>query len=371
MPSPTPSQTPTATLPASGATVRVNAGGGRYVDSAGGVWEADQLYVAGSWGYLDGGTYATTDAIANTSDPVLYQSERFNMTGYRFDVPNGRYRVTLKLAEIYKTCSSCRVFDVRMENQTIWSNVDVFALAGGHDLAYDLSAQIDVVDGQLAIDFAASIGQPAVKAIEAAAVAPATFTPTRTPTATSTGTTTQTPTRTPTSRWTATATVTSTPTVTPTPAYDVAVNAGGGAYADATGLVWKADQPYAGAGWGWLDGLTYVVSDPIAGTSDPTLYQSERYGLTGYAFDVPPGTYEVTLKFAEIYAWRSGQRIFGVTLEGAPVISNLDIFAAVGAGKAYDLTFTVTVTDGRLNVGFVSVTNQPKINAIRVRVAPR
>jgi len=164
--------------------------------------------------------------------------------------------------------------------------------------------------------------------------------------------------------------VTSTPTATPTPLYDVGVNAGGGAYTDGAGFQWKADQPYAGASWGWLNGMAYVVSDPIAGTSDPTLYQSERYGLTGYAFDVPPGTYQVTLKFAEIYAWRSGQRIFDIALEGAAAVSNLDIFDLAGAYKAYDLTFTVPVSDGRLNIGFVSVINQPKINAIRVKAIP-
>ena len=108
----------------------------------------------------------------------------------------------------------------------------------------------------------------------------------------------------------------------------------------------------------------------IAGTADPTLYQSERFDMSEYRFDAPAGTYEVTLKFAEIYAWKPLQRIFSVTLEGTTVIDRLDLYAQVGPDMAYDRTFTVTVSDGQINVGFAAIVGPTKISAIRVRSVP-
>ncbi|MBI3971118.1 MAG: hypothetical protein HY332_07490, partial [Chloroflexi bacterium] len=89
----------------------------------------------------------------------------------------------------------------------------------------------------------------------------------------------------------------------------VRINAGGGAYTGSTGLPWSADTGFTG-------GSTYANGNAIANTTDPTLYQSERYGTVSYAFNLPNGTYTVTLKFAEIFhvsagacsTWRSRGR---------------------------------------------------------------
>ena len=46
-----------------------------------------------------------------------------------------------------------------------------------------------------------------------------------------------------------------------------------------------------------MNGAAYAVTNPIAGTDDDVLYQSERFSLTEYRFDVAPGVYQVTLRF--------------------------------------------------------------------------
>jgi len=345
---PTLTMTATATPPSVGSfVVRVNAGGGRYVDGAGQVWQADQAYVAGGWGYVGGQTYQVSRAIAGTADAPLYQSERYNLTGYRFTVPNGRYQVTLKLAELYYSCSGCRVFDVRLEGQTVFAGVDTFRLAGGRDTAVDLTTTVDVTDGVLTIDFTASVGTAKINALAIALLPPPTPTATATPTQTST------------------------PTATPTPVYDVAVNVGGPLYVDRSGLVWQADRAWTPGGWGWMNGAVYTATHDIAGTDDDILYQSERFGLSEYRFDVPvAGTYQVTLRFAELYAWRKGQRVFSVSLEGNTVLPDLDIYDVVGPDTAYDRVFTVTVTDGQLNIGFAAGAGSAKLNAVRVSMVP-
>ena len=139
-----------------------------------------------------------------------------------------------------------------------------------------------------------------------------------------------------------------------------AVKCGGGQYTDPSGVLYKGDMNFSG-------GQTYTTTAPIAGTNDGILYQSERYGNFSYNIPVANGSYNVTLKFAEIYAWMKGQRVFSAKIEGREVITNLDLFdKAGGKNQAYDLTFPVTVNDGVLTVEFYSSTRDAKVNAILV-----
>jgi hypothetical protein len=158
-----------------------------------------------------------------------------------------------------------------------------------------------------------------------------------------------------------------TPTIITAP-YALQVNTGGPSYTDTTGNVWSGDQAYSSGGWGYIGGNTYSTTSSISGTTDPKLYQTERYFPSGggYDFTVPDGNYHVTLKFAEIYFTSPSQRIFDVTIEGTPVMSNVDLYALAGPNTAYDKTFTVTVNDHLLNIAFINVVENPKISAIQI-----
>ncbi len=155
------------------------------------------------------------------------------------------------------------------------------------------------------------------------------------------------------------------------PFYEIRVNAGDDTYIDTQGKAWFADRPYTVGAWGYIEKASniFTTSESIAGTADQRLYQSERFNMAGYAFDVPTGYYEVTLKFAEIHFDRTGQRIFSVFIEGQPVLTDLDIYAEVGRNRAYDRTFSLPVTNGQLNIDFVPkrYNDAPKISAIAVR----
>ena len=134
----------------------------------------------------------------------------------------------------------------------------------------------------------------------------------------------------------------------------IAVNCGGDSYTASSGITYDADRNYTTS-------KTYTASDSISGTTDDPLYQSERYDGGGYSytFDVPNGTYDVTLKFAEVYHTNDGERIFDVAIEGTEEITNLDIHAQVGHDAAYDVTRTVDVTDGTLNIDFSQDSGDP------------
>ncbi len=141
-----------------------------------------------------------------------------------------------------------------------------------------------------------------------------------------------------------------------------AVWTGGRQHMDPSGDVYLADTDYSG-------GKTGSTTAAIAGATDPILYQFERYGNFSYNIPLNNGNYTVTLKFAEIYWNGAGQRIFNVSMQGTPVISNLDIYAQVGKDAAYDVTIPVSVTNGMLNIAFTSVVDNAKVSAIEISLS--
>ena len=88
------------------------------------------------------------------------------MSGYRFDVEDGVYRVDLSFAELQARRAGARVFSVSIEGGVVLSNLDVYAEAGGQRAALDRSFLVEVTDGALDITFAAQRGDaPIVNAI--------------------------------------------------------------------------------------------------------------------------------------------------------------------------------------------------------------
>ena len=170
---------------------------------------------------------------------------------------------------------------------------------------------------------------------------------------------------------------TPTPTCTapePPSPYSIHLNAGGNTCTDTAGMVWQADQANTCStpSWGATGGQVYTTAAAIAGTNDETIYQSERYfaAQAGYRFAVANGQYLVQLRFAEIYPYAyGGGRVFDVRAEGQTIASNLDVFVRSGGlDRAYDITASVTVADGFLNLDFVPHpgSNAPFVNAIEV-----
>lgn len=207
-----------------------------------------------------------------------------------------------------------------------------------------------------------------------------TFTNTHTYTFTPTGSYTLTPTFTPTLTPTFTVTFTRTLTPTPTGTWDGAVrtvwrvNAGGFATVDGQGNNWSADTNFSG-------GTANTTGNSIAGpngttlsSGDQALYKSERWSNNfNYVFNMSPGTYQVTLKFAEIYAgtMNIGGRVFAGSINGGTGanLGPLDIFYTVGSGdEAYDVVFNnISPVNGQIIVAFGQYTaDNPKISAIQI-----
>ena len=139
--------------------IRVNCGGPAYTDSRGQNWSAD-------YGFNSGGTYSTAATISGTPDQKLYQTEHYGETLiYSFPVPSGNYTVNLNFAEIYYSKAGARVMNVKMQGATVFSNLDIYALAGANT-ALTKSTKVAVNNGTLAIEFDNVAGGSKCSAIE-------------------------------------------------------------------------------------------------------------------------------------------------------------------------------------------------------------
>ena len=148
-------------------TIRVNSAGPAYKDSKGHSWSADYGFNTGSLS-----NSAPESTVTGTSDPTLFKSARVGTSSgadlqYQFAVGDGLYTVNLYFAETYYTAAGKRVFDVQMQGTTVFSALDIFALAGA-DHALVKSAQVSVTNGQLIIRFAhrPSANVPIISALE-------------------------------------------------------------------------------------------------------------------------------------------------------------------------------------------------------------
>jgi hypothetical protein len=295
--------------------IRVNAGGGAFTDPSNNTWSADT-------GFNGGNAYSTGQPIANTATPALYQTCRWGAFTYQYAVPNGSYTVNLKFAEVSMSAAGQRVFNVAINGAAVLTNFDIFARAGGALRALDETFPVNVTGGQIAISFSAGTADwPLVNGIEILSAG-----------ATSSGT-----------------------------IVLARVNAGGSGYTDPAGNVWSADTGFNG-------GNPYSTGQPIANTSSPGVYQTCRWGAFSYQFSAPNGSYMVTLKFAEVSMSAAGQRVFNVAINGAPVLTNFDIFTASGGAlRALDKSFPVTVTGGQIVISFTAGTaDWPLVNGLEI-----
>ena len=147
---------PTTTVASGTVVFAVNAGGGSFTASNGISYSTDKNYVGGS-------VYKVSTAIANTTDDVLYQSERYGNFSYSIPLANGTYEITFKTAELFHKFSGKRRFDILAENSEIVSNLDVFAVAGINN-SFDLVKSVTVSDGTLNLSFRTDINNATVSA---------------------------------------------------------------------------------------------------------------------------------------------------------------------------------------------------------------
>lgn len=160
-----------------------------------------------------------------------------------------------------------------------------------------------------------------------------------------------------------------------------------------TRTTWITDREYTEGSWGYVGGKALTpgsnrgvrpASNLAIGltTLDP-LYQTQRRGITAFRADLPAGTYDVELHFAELttdtqreaLAYQLGnnaevegavRRIFKVRLNGVPDPQNIDVAEEVGRCRPMIRRYRVAVGEEGLHVEFIPVESETMLSAIRI-----
>jgi hypothetical protein len=280
-------------------------------------------------------------------DVALYESFRFGDFSYDIPLPPGNYELHLYFLETHYGPGNLsgggetsRMFDVLLNGQPLLRLFDVIKDAGGNNVADERVFKniTPAADNHLHLKFRRLLDSPILNAI---AILPA-------------------------------------PHGKINPIRILAQN---NSYTDRAGNIWSPDRYFRG---GQL--ALHLSRAPVSGTPDPGLYTSERFGNFSYTIPVPPGKYQVTLRFAETY-WgiqnaypnlpdQSGSpvggpesRVFDVYCNGMTLLKDFNIFKeASGPLIARDKTFHNLHPDaqGKLILSFVPVVDYALVNAIEV-----
>lgn len=175
-------------------------------------------------------------------------------------------------------------------------------------------------------------------------------------------------------------TVTPTPGPSPTPIPTTPITPsptpppGSGAIAINTGSTTSygsfiADTNYSGGNS--YTSTNTIDTSKVTNPAPMQVYQSERFGNFTYTIPnlTPNASYNVRLHFAEIFFTSSGQRLFNVSINSVPVLSNFDIYAqAGGANIAVIKEFTTNAnSSGQIIIAFTNgLADNAKIDGIEV-----
>ncbi|AXC12579.1 Endo-1,4-beta-xylanase A precursor [Acidisarcina polymorpha] len=151
----------------------------------------------------------------------------------------------------------------------------------------------------------------------------------------------------------------------------IAINSGGPAVSNSGGgdAPFAADEDFSGGGTD--TSVNTITTAGVVNAAPAAVYQSERAGAFTYTIPglVAGSTHTVLLHFCEYYFTASGERVFNVAINGTPVLTNFDIYAAAGANKALVEQFSATAnSSGQIVIAYTTGTkDQPKSSGIEIR----
>jgi hypothetical protein len=319
--------------PPTGDEIRILAGETRsFVDHTGKLWNPDTDF--------EGGTPVkdSVQHIWRTQNPGFYRTSRQGQ--FRYDIPlkKGTYELRLHFAEtVYGPESTGtggegdRIMSVRANGKTLLSGFDVIADAGASRTA-DVKVFPDIspaADGKLHLEFAGEDGKQAmVSAIE---ILPGLLRRIR----------------------------------------PVRILARQTPYYSNDSHWWSPDNYFQG-------GELAAYPNPVSGTDDPELYETERWGNFTYAIPVSPGKYSLTLYFTARHgdwdrpASADGKpqvpHIFNVFCNGRALLQNFDLLYEARQGDVVVRRFMGLEPNaqGKLFLSFIPVKGYATVTGIEV-----
>ena len=144
---------------------------------------------------------------------------------------------------------------------------------------------------------------------------------------------------------------------------NIAINSGGPAVSP-----FLADEDFNGGST--INHANTIDTSGVTNPAPAAVYQTARVG--NFTYTIPGfaagSTQTIRLHFAETFFAASGSRTFNVSINGAQVLSNFDIFATAGAkNKAVIEQFNEAAnSSGQYVIQFTSVVNQSLVSGIEI-----
>lgn len=158
-----------------------------------------------------------------------------------------------------------------------------------------------------------------------------------------------------------------------TVALPLCLNSGNQPAVNAFGRSFLDDDPYLVSSGNNFNKPGFAISGTVPGSGEENLFQSEKFG-DPLSYEIPTGngSFTVELYFAELYVGApgggsnqgTGDRIFGVDIEGTTLESGIDMFDTYGPLTAFTKTYQITVTDGVLNIDLNAAADNAKLSGI-------
>ncbi|WP_282122017.1 glycoside hydrolase family 2 TIM barrel-domain containing protein [Algibacter mikhailovii] len=163
------------------------------------------------------------------------------------------------------------------------------------------------------------------------------------------------------------------------PFEEIAINVGSYCYfieSNNMDYLWMPDKAYEPGGFGYLGGeflkhpskrRNAIGTDvSVKGTENDPIYQTQRIGIEGYKFDVPNGTYELSLLLAELKT--KNDNVMDIFVNDIALWTNLNLKEEYGNDRGVAKRFLITVEDNKgISVGFKAVEGETRLSGIKLR----
>jgi hypothetical protein len=292
----------------------------------------------------------------------LFRQHRWRSGGFTYSIsgftPGSNQAITLGFAETYqRNCDiGKRVFSVVANGATLWSNLDIFAIAGCKGPYVTTQTATVNALGNIELTFVPIRQNPFMSFIDispeiAESIRLPTIAPASPPTAVSTPV--------------PVVPSATAPVLAPSPV----------AVPDTTAFFVDADST-SGPRFSLSRSTTFsYIKNNIAGISNyqGDLFRQHRWRSGGFTYTIsgftPGSNQAIALGFAETYQRNCGvgKRVFSVVANGVTLWSNLDIFAVAGCKAPYVATKTATANAlGKIELTFVSNRQNPFVSFIDI-----
>jgi outer membrane protein assembly factor BamB len=329
------SATPASGPPPPPSSIAINAGGPAVAP-----FVADTDFAGGAT--INHANTINTSNVTNPAPAAVYQTARVTTTAgsgsFTYTIPGltagTNYLVRLHFAETFWTTAGSRTFNVSINGTQVLTNFDIFAVAGGENIAnVQQFTQAANASGQFVITFTSVKDKALISGIEVNQT-----------------------------------------TTTPPPPSCTSICIDSGSTTAVSPFV--ADTDFSGGAT--INHANTINTSNVTNPAPAAVYQTARVTATagaGTAFSYTIGgftagsSHTVRLHFCETFHTTAGSRQFNVSINGTQVLTNFDIFATAGGQNIANIQqFTATAdASGNITLTFTSVTDKALISGIEVQ----